>query len=329
MNTKNYCKVKLLLISVILVSSFLCLPTVCSASADPFLDGKIKVVEHKILSWERNGQLVGLLIFLVFFIGLAVTALQAATTRAVKIVAAVLSFLSAATVGFYHQVFPADDRTYGKAARQARSKLNAFVYELEQYPTLDKPTEIALHKKFADLLADIEQIENTTIYAADVATASKHDIGAILLPSLQAEPTPTPTAGAVRPPAWAEKVPEDDKNFYFVGNATGNTFEEARQNALKNAQQAADAKFATNAKTSPSLTAKPTFVDEVAKALAAATEAAETFVAPDPAAGGYRAYALLRLPRTAARFTAESIFVQKSVPYDKAFLDRLQKEAKQ
>jgi len=45
-------------------------------------------------------------------------------------------------------------------------------------------------------------------------------------------------------------------------------------------------------------------------------------------AGGYRGFALLRLSRAAALFAAQSIFVQAGVPYDKAFLDTVQKDSK-
>jgi hypothetical protein len=108
----------------------------------------------------------------------------------------------------------------------------------------------------------------------------------------------------------------------------GKTFEEAQQNALFAARNAAMEMFIKSAKESASLGGKPQLMDQMVKALTGVAEIAETFTAPDPVAGGYRSFVLLRLSRTAARFTAESIFVQTSVPYDKPFLDRLQKKAK-
>src|SRR4030095_9643152 len=108
-----------LILLLAVVCFFALVPVSSAASADPFLDGQIKVLEDTIRSWEKNGHIVGWLIFGVFFLGLTVAALQAATTRAMKVTAAALSFLSAVIVGFSHQFFPADDRTYNKAARQA------------------------------------------------------------------------------------------------------------------------------------------------------------------------------------------------------------------
>src|SRR5436190_770154 len=65
--------------AVLSAVSWLLLALVCFASADPFLDGQIKNLEHKIVLWKNNSHLVGSLIFVVFFIGLALTALQSAS----------------------------------------------------------------------------------------------------------------------------------------------------------------------------------------------------------------------------------------------------------
>jgi hypothetical protein len=86
--------------------------------------------------------------------------------------------------------------------------------------------------------------------------------------------------------------------------------------------------FVKLAKGSETLAAKPQLVDQLVGALASSAEIAQTFVAPDSAAGEYRGYALLRVSRSAARFAAESIFVQTSTPYDKTFLDQVQKNEK-
>jgi D-alanyl-D-alanine carboxypeptidase len=267
----------------------------CYASADQFLDGQIKLLEHKIVSWEWKSEIVGTLIFAVFVIGLAVAALQTSASRTFKIVAAALSFISAVIVGFYHQVFPADDRAYGKTARLARSKLNAFTYELEQYsPPIDKDTMTALHKKFADLISDVEQIENTKIYGAGAtegAPVPKPAAGVILISSVNAEPTATATAQAAPTPAWAEKAPEDDKYFYFVGKGTGSSFGQARQNAVNDAQRLASSRFTRSLKISAELANKSELINQLVSALGASTEVADTFVAPDPSSG-YHGFAL-------------------------------------
>jgi hypothetical protein len=320
--TRRQCLLLILLLAV--VCCFVLAPG-SSASADPFLDGKIKVQLDRISSWEKTGQIVGWLIFIVFFLGVVVSALQAAKTRAMKITAGALSLLSAVIVGFYHQFYAADDRAYARAARQARRELDTFTLQLEHYSSsdLDKATTDALHEKFGRLIEDVNRIEDTIIFGEGATSGTEKPLSPalILLPSAQAQPPPGPAPA----PGWATKPPQDQKNLYFVGNASGKTFEEARQNALVNGRNLAQEMFTKNAKESASLADKPQLIDQLAKALAGATEIAETFIVPDPRAGGYRSYVLLRLSRNAAGFTAESIFVQASVPYDKPFLDRIQK----
>lgn len=284
----------------------------------------MKSIDHRIGIWERNGTTVGWLLFVVFFLGLLVATLQAATTRTMKIGAATLSFASAMLVAYYHQFFPADDRAYHKLARQARSRLNAFSYELAQYSSLDESTKASLHKKFGQLIADIDDMENSTIYSAGGGavgggTVSSSHLDFILLPTAWADQLP---ADGVRPPAWAENLPNDDRNFYYVGVTEGKTFEDARDKALLKARNDAVDRFVKAAKGSAQLADKSELIAELAKALAGSAEVAETFVAPEPT-GGFRGYVLLRLSRSAAAFTARSIFVQARVHYDDAFLNKI------
>ena len=295
----------------------------CHGLADPFLEGKIKVLDDKIASWERSGHLVGWLIFSVFLIGLIVTALQAVRTWKMKILTGVLSFVSAAIVGYYHHFFPADDRTYDKAVRMARSQLTSFCFQLDQLESLDAPTKERLYKECQELFGRIDRIENDTIHGSDatlVTQAARPSQGFSLLPSAY--------AGTPRLPDWVSNVPSDQKNFYFLGKANGDSFEKAQDNALADARKAVTAAFVKQAAGSPSLAQNPQLVDQLASEIARSAEVAQTFVAPDPASRGYSGYALLRVSRSAARFTAESIFVKTSTPYDNLFLNRIQKESK-
>jgi hypothetical protein len=246
-----------------------------------------------------------------------------------KIVTAGLSFVGAVIIGYYHQFYPADDRTYDKAVRDARGLLEDFSLQLERYPALDAATKSALEDKFRQLIVAIGHIEDATIHSGSAhsgteLTSPGPGLGLILLPSAQAQATPS----APRTPAWVGTLPSDEKNFYFLGNSSGGTFKEARQNALLDARKAVTELFSEYAKESYPLVRNARLVDRLVNALAESAEIADTFVAPEQAAGGYRGYALLRLSKSAARFTAESIFVQTGIPYDKSFLDKVQKDSK-
>jgi hypothetical protein len=318
MNTHT--SIKILFLTLIVAGScFLCVPMGC-ASADPFLDGQMKNIESKIGHWERNSYIIACLTYAVTALGAMVALAQKATSNWIRGSAAALAIVSAIILPINRQFFPADDRAYQKVATQARNKLDAFGYQLGQFSTLDEATKAALRKKFEGLLTDIGQIEYSTIYNGTLSTSSPSDV---LLPSAWADQA----ADGIRPPIWAEKLPADERNLYFLGTAEGKTFDEAHQNALLQARNTATASVAKDAQASAQLANKPQLVQQLAAGLANAAEVGETFTAPNPA-GGYRAFVLLRLSRTAALFAAQSVFVQSGVPYDKAFLDSVQKDEK-
>ncbi|HWX16149.1 MAG TPA: hypothetical protein VNY07_06135 [Chthoniobacterales bacterium] len=317
---------KVLSLILIVTSVWFLTVRVGNASADPFLDGQMKNVESKIGHWERSSYTIACLTYAVTALGAIVALAQSSTKKWVKGGAAVLAGVSALILPINRQFFPADDRAYQKVATQVRNKLDAFGYQLGQFSSLDEETKAALRKKFEGLLADIDQLEYSTIYNGGVASGGSSvssGLSEILLPSAWADQS----ADGIRPPAWAEKLPTDERNLYFLGVADGKTFEEAHQNAFLNARNAAAVLFAKTAQASAQLAAKPQLVTQLATALSNAAEIADTFTAPNPA-GGYRAFALLRLPKSAAVFTAQSIFVQTGVPYDNTFLNNLRSDLK-
>jgi len=319
MPNKN-CFTILVIASLVFIHLFASASTV-RASADPYLDGQMKIIESKIDNLERTSLKIQCLTYAVVAIGIIVAASQAFNKGWIKLGVGALGVASALIVAFIHTFFPADDRAYQKVARQARSKLQAFSIELEQYRTLDEATRKGLYEKFAKVIQDVAQLEDTAIYKT--ASAPKLRLDVVFATTARADQQ----TDSIHVPDWVQKLPADDKNLYFLGAADGATFEIARENALTKARDSAAAAVTDAARGSTTLARQPQLTAEMAKALARSAEVAETFTAPDPA-GGYRSFTLLRLSKSAAVFTAQSIFVQSSVPYDKAFLDKLQKDLK-
>ena len=302
----------------------LCLP-LCSASADPFLDGQMKLVESQISHWQNMCYLLGALTLAVFVFGVVVGLLQNANSKRMKITAAVLAFTSAVIVAFTHQFFQADDRAYDKVAQQARMKLKDFAYQLALYPSLDASTKAGLEKQFGDLRRDIDQLEYNTLHSAPPISSQSARQGSVLIPEAWADQAPGTTIHA---PDWAEKLPTDEYNLYYLGVADGQTFAEANDKALTNARTSVAQAFTKKAAASTQLSSKPDVIEKLAKALGDSAEVAQTFVAPKPA-GGFRGYVLLRLSRSAAAFTARSIFVQTGAHYDNKFLETIKKDPKE
>jgi hypothetical protein len=303
---------------------FLCLP-LCQASADPFLDGQMKLVESNINHWQHMSYFLGALTLAVFVFGVVVGLLQKANSKTMKITAGVLAFSSAVIVAFTHQFFQADDRAYDKVSQQASMKLKDFEYQLALYPTLNDDTKAGLEKQFGDLRREIDQLEYTNLHNAAAISSQSARQGSILIAEIWADQAPETT---IRAPAWAEKMPTDQYNLYYLGVADGQTFTEANDKALLNARTSMTHVFTKQAEASAQLAGKTDLIEELAKALTGSAEVAQTFVAPNPA-GGFRGYVLLRLSRSAAAFTARSIFVQSGAHYDNKFLDTIKTEPKE
>jgi hypothetical protein len=287
------------------------------ASADPFLDGQMKKIESRIGLWERNANVIEVIAYSTTVIGLIVAALQATSNRWVKGGAAVLSLISAALIPINRGFFAADDRAYQKMAAQARHKLESFGFELNQFTNLDAPTQVELRKKFQAILTGVDQLEDSTLYNSGDGSAKAALID--LIPSARADEKPETSL-----PRWVKQFPADDRNMYFLGSADGKTFDEAHHNALVEARKTAEAKIKKDAQSSPDLARQPVLVEKIGSRLANAAEEADAFTSPSPD-GGFRGYILLRLSREAALFAAQSVFVESSMPYDKAFLDSVQK----
>jgi hypothetical protein len=303
---------------------FLCLP-LCQASADPFLDGQMKLVESNINHWQHMSYFLGALTLAVFVFGVVVGLLQKANSKTMKITAGALAFSSAVIVAFTHQFFQADDRAYDKVAQQASMKLKDFEYQLALYATLNDDTKAGLEKQFGDLRREIDQLEYATLHNAAPISSQSPRQGSILIPEIWADQAPDTTIHA---PAWAEKLPTDQYNLYYLGVADAQTFTEAHDKALLNARTSIAHVFTKEAAASAQLASKTDLIEELAKALSGSAEVAQTFVAPNPA-GGFRGYVLLRLSRDAAAFTARSIFVRSGARYDNKFLDTIKSEPKE
>jgi hypothetical protein len=121
-------------------------------------------------------------------------------------------------------------------------------------------------------------------------------------------------------------VPSDEKNFYFLGKAKANTFNDARKDAIEKAKTAAAENFSKLANDSPALKNKSQLIDQLVRALVSAGEITQTFVLPDAPSGGFTGYALLRISKGSAGFAAESVFVRTGEPYEKKFLNTVQRK---
>jgi hypothetical protein len=116
------------------------------------------------------------------------------------------------------------------------------------------------------------------------------------------------------------KVPVDN-NIYYLGKADGKTLDEAHDKALANARTGATSAWVQKAGGSQ-LAGKTQLVDQLAKTLGSTAEASQSYAEPIPG-GGFRGYVLLRLSRSAAAFTAQSIFSEAGEQPDQKLIQTI------
>jgi hypothetical protein len=290
------------------------------ASVDPYLDGQVKIIEGRIGSWETKAYLIEWLTYTVIAIGIIVAALQPAKNHWIKIGAAALAVVSALIVAFNHTFFAADDRAYQKVARHAQRKLADFTLELNRYSEIDNETRDGLFDKFRTLQQNVDDFEGNTIFGG--ATEARNIAGLLLDGLFTTTAWADQHTDSVRIPDWAQKVPTDERNIYFLSTAEASTFGDARNNAVTKAHETAIEMITKAASASSSLARQPELIAKLAKALSDSAQIAETFTAPS-SGGGFQSFALLRMSKNAARFTAQSVFVESGVPYDTSFLDKV------
>ena len=191
---------------------------------------------------------------------------------------------------------------------------------MNSYSSLDQETKKGLYEKFGKLQQDVDDFETATIYGGAVtpSNASRLQLDIFFATTAQADQR----TDSVRIPEWAQKVPTDERNIYFLGVGEAMTFDGARDNAVAKAREAAAESVGRTASTSPNLAGQPQLIQKLAKALADSAQVTETFTVPS-SKGGFQSFALLRVSKSAATFTAQSVFVESSVPYDKLFLDKV------
>jgi len=292
------------------------------ASAYQYLDGQVKIIEGRIHSWGTTARIIEWLTYAVVAIGIIVAALQPAKNQWIKIGAAALAVVSALIVALNHTFFTADDRAYQKVARHAQRKLADFNLELNRYSEseLDKQTRDGLVDKFRALQQDVDDFEEGTILGG--ATETSKMAGLSLDGIFATTAWADQQTDSARIPEWARKVPTDERNIYFLGTGEAMTFDGARDSAVRKARETATETVTQAASTSPSLARQPQMAAKLAKALADSAQIAETFTAPS-SGGGFQSFALLRVSKNAATFTAQSVFVESGVPYDTSFLDKV------
>jgi hypothetical protein len=292
-------------------------------AADPFrqtLLDTLRDIENPIQEWEKAGSLELSATIIIGIIGLVITLIQAISSFWIKIVTALLGFISGSLILVNQNCFDADHRAYRSLAKRSHELVDNFKMQLRRLAPdplipLTKDQFDDLFKQLLKLKGDVGDLDRATFgkNAVPPASASTGSVSFSLINSAYAQERVNDM------PEWAKVLPVDTDNIYFVGVANDRTAAAARDAAQKQAKAAVDSSFETALHSYSKIPADD--VTHLAHEISESGEVVTTFV--EPASGSYRGYALVRVPRSLTALSAKGFFLAHKLSFDPKFLDQM------
>jgi hypothetical protein len=292
------------------------------AAADPLRQAVVDAlteIEGGIKEWDRLGSWELTSTILLGIVGLAVTGLQVFQAKWAKIVTAVLGLVSGAGIIINQNYFDADARAYHSLVKRAHVKVGDFKMQFALYqPPLHDPLSTDDYKFLSEALVTLKKsiadLEDSVL-GKNPTPAAQTSASAISL----SWATTAYAMAAATVPEWANTIPADADNFYFIGVANDRSATAARDAAKEQARAAVDSSFQKALGTYPQIPTDD--IAHLAHNISEFGEVVSTFVAPSSET--YRGYALVRVPREFAALTVKNFFLIHNLPFDPKLLDRI------
>ena len=277
---------------------------------------RLAEMEGEVHGWDKAGSWELTATVALGIIGLVITLIQTVPSFWIKIVTAILGFVSGSLVLVNQNCFDADHRAYHSLARQSKQLIKDFRMEFDTYPD---PLPI---NDFKFLCGELKRLENNlgdlqrAIFGKN-AIPPAHPSAAVF--SLSLVSSAYAVEGTNVMPDWAKSVPSDAENIYFVGVANDRTATGARDAAQQQAQASAKSSVMTALQSYPQVPAED--VAGLADEISNTGEVVSTFVVPN--ASMYRGYALVRVSRALTAVSVKTFFLTHGLPLDPKLLDQI------
>lgn len=269
-----------------------------SAIADPLLasvDEALKEPIRLVAEWESDRTIAFSMVAIVFFLGAIIAIIQALPTNASKICAVVLGSAVTLLTALSNAYFDFDHRQYKAMAslgRQLLTEINIKKIQLQDFPLDQKQAREAIFediRRNANAIVGLPASFKERAVQSSAATSAERLTGMLISPAL-AQQSPTP--------AWVNKLPVDDDNLYFLGNADGRDYLAVQQASRQNAYDEARSYLAGRLQAS----GKNSGVDSAsaAKYLLDSARVASTYSYYDKSRNTIRSYTLLSLSKKIA-----------------------------
>ena len=264
------------------------------AQNNPF-EKPVQDVQRDITRWERNANIqIGFVIGIITF-GALITVFQSSTQSWCKTATVALGIATSILTGVNAKVFPADYRSYQRAASDGRAVVKRLEVMNATFAEA-QPTGSDLETFTREFNNKIEMFNNITTKlegsTESTVTSPGSNSGEIqLLRPVYAQAAP-------EAPSWVQNLPSDSRNIFFLGKSSQNSLARAKSDSFDDAMKQASAALAPS-----ELYTDSRFVREAAIVQ-------DTFFAFDKNSSNYVYYTLVRLGRGSLH-PAMSVYQQK------------------
>jgi hypothetical protein len=259
------------------------------ASVDEALKEPIRLVAE----WESDRTIAFGTVAMVFILGAVIAVIHTLPTTAAKVGTVVLGTTVSLLTALSNAYFDFDHRQYKAMASQGRqllTEINIKKIQLREFPVEQRQAREAIFediRRYANTIVGLPAaFKERTVPGTPAPTAR---LGELLMSSAVAQQ-------AV--PQWVNKLPEDDSNLYFLGNADNRDYFAALQASRQSAYDEART-YLTAQLQAPD---KSRAVDNTsaAKYLLDSAKVASTYAYYDKARNSFRSYTLLALSKRVA-----------------------------
>ncbi|GEM_PF-2541997 len=269
-----------------------------SALADTLLaavDEALKEPIRLVAEWESDRTIAFNMVAIVFVLGAVIAIIHTLPTNAAKFCAVVLGSAVTLLTALSNAYFDFDHRQYKAMAslgRQLLTDINIKKIQLQEFPVDQKQAREAI---FEDIRRDANAIVGLPASFKDRTVQGVAGTGADRLAGMLLSPA---LAQQSVIPDWVNKVPADEDNLYFLGNADGRDYSAMLQASRQNAYDEARAYLAGRLQAP----GKSSGVDSAsaAKYLLDSARVASTYSYYDRSRHTIRSYTLLSLSKKVA-----------------------------
>jgi hypothetical protein len=246
----------------------------------------VQDVERQVGAWESQAHYQIALVYAVLVFGALISAFQGSAKKWSKLATLALGIATSVCTGINAKVFSADYRTLQHAANEGHIVVRKLRYVIAKFNEVQPSGEDlkAFKSEFSKSFDDFDQIsknleENGSARAVPAGSQATVTFG---LPRVYAQ------SSSLVPP-WLNKLPSDDRSFYFLGTGSDASLSGAKSNSFNDAINNASSKLTPGEPYGAGRSVSTGVKD--------AATVQDTFFTYDKRSAIYSYYTLLRLSR--------------------------------